>query len=316
LRKSLARNHRTTESAQGRTFPTHFTGFRVYQALGAGVIFHVLGTFMNHRALVPSLLLILLVPFLPARQAPDSTDSRLATILHLPVLTSHDWQVLFSEADSGNAEAQYWLGRIYDAGRLLPKDAEKSVHWYKESAVQGYAPAEYVVCMNRAHHDEIEIDRCMWRAAENGVSDVQFWFGVAFEQHLWFGVTDKQEALKWFKRAAEGGNPDAEVELGARYQDGDGVEQNYALAAEWYRKAAAHVPNLGGAGQGRNNLGNLYMEGLGVPKDYVQAYKWFSLAGVDQNIAWAAEKMTAPQILQAQQIADDWKKQHPDPAIY
>jgi TPR repeat protein len=73
---------------------------------------------------------------------------------------------------------------------------------------------------------------------------------------------------------------------------------------------------LGGAGQGRNNLGLLYMDGLGVPKDYVQAYKWFSLAGADQNIAWAAEKMTAPQILQAQQIAADWKQQHPDPAIY
>jgi TPR repeat protein len=45
------------------------------------------------------------------------------------------------------------------------------------------------------------------------------------------------------------------------------------------------------------------MEGLGVPKDYVQAYKWFSLASADQNIHWAAEKMTAPQILQAQQIS-------------
>ena len=29
------------------------------------------------------------------------------------------------------------------------------------------------------------------------------------------------------------------------YEDGEGVEQNYALAAEWYRKAAEHVPDLG-----------------------------------------------------------------------
>jgi len=26
--------------------------------------------------------------------------------------------------------------------------------------------------------------------------------------------------------------------------------------------------------------------------------------------------MTPPQILQAQQMADEWKKQHPGPAIY
>jgi TPR repeat protein len=58
------------------------------------------------------------------------------------------------------------------------------------------------------------------------------------------------------------------------------------------------------------------MEGLGVPKDYVQAYMWFSLAGADQNIAFAPDKLTPAQILRAQQMTEDWKKQHPDPAIY
>jgi hypothetical protein len=43
---------------------------------------------------------------------------------------------------------------------------------------------------------------------------------------------------------------------------------------------------------------------------------WFSLAGVDQNIAYASGKMTPAQILQARQMVDEWKKQHPEPAIY
>jgi len=38
---------------------------------------------------------------------------------------------------------------------------------------------------------------------------------------------------------------DAQTSLGQMYEDGEGVEQNYALAAEWYRKAAEHVPDLG-----------------------------------------------------------------------
>jgi uncharacterized protein len=271
---------------------------------------------MNQRTLVPSLLFILLVsPFLTAQQTPDTANNRLATILHLPALTSHDWEALFAEADSGNAEAQYWLGRIYDAGRLLPKDAEKSVHWYQKSAEQGYAPAEYFLCLMQANREELESERCMRRAAEKGVPEAQFWIGVGYDQNQ-FGITDKQEAFKWFKQAAERGHVDAEAAMGQCYEVGDGVEQDYALAAHWYRKAAEHVPNLGGAGQGRNNLGNLYMEGLGVPKDYVQAYMWFSLAGVDESIAYAAGKMTPAQILQAQEIADEWKKQHPDPAIY
>jgi hypothetical protein len=74
------------------------------------------------------------------------------------------------------------------------------------------------------------------------------------------------------------GNPDAQNSLGQMYEDGEGVEQSYVLAAKWYRKAADHVPDFGGAGQGRNNLGRLYLEGRGVPRDYVQAYMWFRLS--------------------------------------
>jgi uncharacterized protein len=266
---------------------------------------------------VPSLLLALFVAsFLPAQTASSSTDARLAEILRLPALQSGDWQALFSMAESGNPEAQYWLGRIYETGKLLPLDKEKSACWYQKSAEQGYPRAEYWVCIKRANQDSMESERCMWRAAEKGVPDVQFWLGVAFDQHLWFGVTDQQEALKWFRRAAELGNPDAEAELGRLYQDGDGVEQNYVQAAFWFRKAAEHVPNLGGAGQGRNNLGLLYADGHGVPKDYVQAYMWFSLAGNDSNISDIQNEMTPNQISQAQQMAADWKVQHPDPAIY
>jgi uncharacterized protein len=271
---------------------------------------------MYQRSWVLSLVFVLFVScILTAQQIPDSSNNRLVTILHLSVLTAHDWDALFAEADSGNAEAQYWLGRIYDAGRLLPKDAEKSIHWYQKSAEHGYAPAEYFLCLMHANREELENEGCMWRAAENGVPDAQFWIGVAYDQNR-FGITDKQEAFKWFKRAAERGHVDAEAALGQCYEDGDGVEQNYALAAHWYRRAAEHVPNLGGAGQGRNNLGNLYMAGHGVPKDYIQAYMWFSLAGTERSLAAVQVEMNSAQILQAQQMADEWKKQHPDPAIY
>ena len=272
---------------------------------------------MKCRALVPPFLIALFVSsFLPAQTAPLSTDTRLAEILRLPALQPNDWQVLFSMAETGDPEAQYWLGRIYEAGRLLPLDKEKSAYWYQKSAAQDYAPAEYWVCGKHADQDSLEHERCMWRAAEKGVAEAQFWLGVAFDQHLWFGVTDEQEALKWFRRAAEQGNPDAEDELGVRYQDGDGIEQNYIQAAYWFRKAAEHVPNLGGAGQGRNNLGNLFVEGHGVPKDHVQAYMWLSLAGSDHSIEYLQREMTPSQILRAQSLANEWIKQHPDPAIY
>ena len=272
---------------------------------------------MKCRSLVPSHLLVLFIAsFLPAQTAPPSPDTRLAEILRLPALQPDDWQALFSMAESGDPEAQYWLGRIYEAGRLLPLDKQKSAYWYQKSAEQGYAPAEYWVCMDRAYLNPIELDRCMWRAAEKGVPEAQFWLGVAFDQHLWFGVTDEQEALKWFRKAAEQGNPDAEDTLGVHFEVGEGVEQDCAKAAYWFRRAAEHVPDLGGAGQGRNNLGILYADGDGVPKDSVQAYMWFSLAGSNDNIVYTQHEMTPDQISRAQKLAADWKLQHPDPAIY
>jgi TPR repeat protein len=150
--------------------------------------------------------------------------------------------------------------------------------------------------------------------AQHGDADAQFWLGAGYEQGL-FGKSDFQEAMKWLQRAAKHSNPDAQITLGQMYEDGEGVPKNYVLAAQWYRKAAEHVPDLGGAGQGRNHLGLLYLQGLGVLKDYVQAYVWFSLAGVESNLAAAQEEMNPDQILKARQLAERWKKQHPDPAI-
>ena len=93
------------------------------------------------------------------------------------------------------------------------------------------------------------------------------------------------------------------------YEDGEGVIQNYSLAAKWYRRAAEHDRDLGGAGQGRNNLGMLYVDGHGVPKDYVQAYMWFRLADFESNpnLSFAKAHMTPEQVLEAEQLVEEWK---------
>ena len=272
---------------------------------------------MNHHLRISCLLaFMLLACSLPAQTPSTASKSRLAEILRLPALQPADWKDLFALAGSGDPEAQYWLGSIYSAGRLLPLDKQKAAYWFQKSADQGYARAEFLLCGSRAGHDELASERCLWAAAENGVPEAQFWLGVAFDQHLWFGVTDEAAALKWFREAAEGGNADAQAELCKRYQTGEGVPVDFTRAAGWCRRAAEHVPDLGGASQGRNNLGILYEIGEGVPQDFVQAYKWLSLAGVKENLARIEQDMTPEQISAGLKLAAEWKNQHPDPAIY
>lgn len=264
---------------------------------------------MKRRILLPFLLFsLLVVSVLTAQQALDPTNARLATIAHLATLTQSDLKLLLSEAQLGNAEAQYWLGGVYSDGRLAPKDAEKSASWFLKSAEQGYAPAERVVGLSFTKSDPVNSERWLLRAAEHGESEAQFWLGVAYEQN-WFGTTDVQETVRWYRKAAAQGHPDAQASLGQLYERGEGVKQDYVLAAEWYRKAADHVPDLGGAGQGRNQLGLLYMEGRGVAQDYVQAYFWFSLNGLEGNTADAKSHLPRAQIQETDRLVKEWKEQ-------
>jgi hypothetical protein len=68
---------------------------------------------------------------------------------------------------------------------------------------------------------------------------------------------------------------DAEVQFGLGMQcaSGEGVPQDYALAAEWYRKAAAQSHSLA-----QFNLGVMYAAGQGVEQDDAQSMSWFQKA--------------------------------------
>jgi uncharacterized protein len=145
--------------------------------------------------------------------------------------------------------------------------------------------------------------------AKQGDAKAQMWLGTGYEQG-WFGKTDYQAALDWYRKSASHGNPDAQDSLGQMYERGEGVKQNYSQAAKWYRKAAEHVPDFGGAGQGRNNLGLLYLNGRGVPRDYVQACMWFNLANSEENLTYTKAQMTPTEIIDAERLASKWKNRH------
>jgi hypothetical protein len=146
--------------------------------------------------------------------------------------------------------------------------------------------------------------------AQSGDRSSQMWLGAAYEQ-AWIGRADYKEALNWFRKSAAQGDPDAQNALGQMYEDGEGVERNCTEAATWYRLAAEHVPDYGGAGQGRNNLGLLFLKGDGVPKDFVQAYMWFKIAQVQANLSEAKKQMTTAQIVEAERLATEWERSHP-----
>ena len=81
------------------------------------------------------------------------------------------------------------------------------------------------------------------------------------------------KAARWYRRAAEQGDPTAQLLLGFKYASGEGVPQNYAEAVRWYRRAVGQ-----GDADAQYDLGLKYLDGEGVPQDYARAYGWFNLA--------------------------------------
>ena len=52
-------------------------------------------------------------------------------------------EAIRTRANAGDAEAQFNLGVMYDAGLGVPQDLVEAVAWYRQAAEQGYADAQY-----------------------------------------------------------------------------------------------------------------------------------------------------------------------------
>jgi hypothetical protein len=106
--------------------------------------------------------------------------------------------------------------------------------------------------------------------------------------------------------AAKQGQPDAQFTLGQMYEYGEGLPQDYGLAAYWYRKAADHTIDLGGAGVGASSLVQLYQDGHATPQDYVFVYLTYAYTQCEDGVRGVAQKMTASQIVDAQRRVRAW----------
>ena len=81
--------------------------------------------------------------------------------------------------------------------------------------------------------------------AEQGDAAAQYCFGLMYQQGglMYKGTKavpqDMAEALKWVRKAAEQGYPEAQYHLGLVYGLGKGVPQDYVQAYTWFSAAAA-----------------------------------------------------------------------------
>jgi uncharacterized protein len=122
---------------------------------------------------------------------------------------------------------------------------------------------------------------------------------------------DYARAVRELAPAAARGDARAQGRLGFMYENGFGVPQNYAAAADLYQRGAVQ-----GDAFAQSRLGLSYDKGHGVPKDLILSYKWLDLATANasrrerdfyQRLRDAvASKMSSGQIVEGQRLALMW----------
>jgi len=143
-----------------------------------------------------------------------------------------------------------------------------------------------------------------------GPVSAQEWLPLAEHADAWerfiaaYEAGDYATVLQELPPIAEHGDPRAQFLLGGIYRDGEGVLQNYAEAAKWYRLAAEQ-----GMREAQFYLALMYAKGKGVPQNDVLAHMWWNIAGANGHTKGAElrdtieTRMTPEQIAEAQALA-------------
>ena len=187
------------------------------------------------------------------------------------------FKIFSAEAEKGDAEAQQYLGVLYEYGWGTEKNEPKAIEWYQKSAGQGDASAQVKLAQmleDGRGTDKDLVKAFEWRlkAAQQEDEQAQRLVGDMFDEGR--GTTkDLAKALHWYKKAAEQGNAEAQISVGVAYDNGSGVEKDSVKAFEWFKKAADQ-----GNPHAMENLAILHGQGRGTEKSVTQAIEWHKKA--------------------------------------
>jgi TPR repeat protein len=103
-------------------------------------------------------------------------------------------------------------------------------------------------------------------AADHGVRDAERDIGKNYE-FGWATTADDTQAVAWYEKAADHGDPEAQWRLGMAYVLGRlGKTQDYGKARSYFEGAAAS-----GYARAMTDLGSMLASGEGMPRDFAKA---------------------------------------------
>ena len=125
----------------------------------------------------------------------------------------------------------------------MPQDYAEAVKWWRKSAEQGNARAQY--CLGIAYRDGVGVPQdyaeavMWWRKSDFAMSKVTLGTGVSQRPRRAAGLC--RSAKVGTSRQPNRGDASAQYALGFMYNKGQGVPQDYVKAHLWFNLAAARA---------------------------------------------------------------------------
>ena len=119
---------------------------------------------------------------------------------------------MLQRAESGNIEAQYWLGACYATGDIVEKDEEKAMEWYTKAAEKGYAEAQYNLgtIVIQGEGTEKDIEKGLWwmeQAFLNGYEYSAHVLAISYREGINGIKQDIGKAIYWNEKSGEFKDP-------------------------------------------------------------------------------------------------------------
>ncbi|KAF8526840.1 hypothetical protein BU17DRAFT_40024 [Hysterangium stoloniferum] len=194
-------------------------------------------------------------------------------------------------ASLGDTAAMYKLGMILLTGSLgQQKNPREAIGWLRRAAEQADEENPHALHeLGLLHetrdntiviHDDAYAKELFTRAAQLGYTSSQYKLGQCYEYGTVACPVDPRRSIAWYTKAAEKGDPDAELALSGWYLTGsEGVlKQSDSEAYLWARRAANK-----GLSKAEYAVGYYAEVGIGVKQDMELAKRWYMRAAAQGN---------------------------------
>ncbi|WP_180105531.1 MULTISPECIES: tetratricopeptide repeat protein [unclassified Acinetobacter] len=167
--------------------------------------------------------------------------------------------LILENVNNISSYAKNEIGNFYENGIYVDKNLELALKYYVEAGNKNYIPAIYNVGRVRLEQGHYTEAASIFKTIENdNFAPALNLIGVMYNYGYGYDV-DLGNALKYYKKAALLGNPDAQFNIGQMYFKGNGGNGDFKEAFKWYTLSANQNYSLA-----KIQLATLYFKGYGV----------------------------------------------------